>query len=317
MKSHIVARLPGGLGNQLFVFVAGLYFSGFLHWPLKVDLSRIDRKHGEESIKDFLEENFKKYVFEWRERERLKYFTIRWEATLQKSNQRYRKTLFLGDEDLHTSERKLLGLQSELRSKEKKVKVILDGYFQNFTFFDILKLDLIPNLSQLISIGNSSLSQERDEGIPNTCCIHIRLGDFYSELRNSLGVLNLDYYRKAIMKLMSFDANMEFHIFSNDIKLARILYAELSEFNVKWKENSEPKGKVEKQNSIEVLNEMTKYKNFILSNSTFSFWSAKLATGTRFVLYPSPMYFRSSFRGIGGLPRHWTSLSAEFLRNDE
>ena len=317
MKNHLIARLPGGLGNQLFVFAAALYYGKILDWPLKVDLSRIDSKHGKENIRDLLETRFDEYILEWRERDRFKSFTIRWESFWRRTGKRSFKTYFLNDQSLQINERKLMNIQSKLQWRRNGVAILLDGYFQDFTYFDYLESKLIPKLSHLIIDSDSYFPQESRECTKqNICSIHIRLGDFYSELRTSLGVLDVQYYLNAVKKLIALNSKMEFHIFSNDIKLARKLYAELNHYNVTWKNDLNSEIQIG-GNAIETLREMASYENFILSNSTFSFWSAKLATRTRDVLYPSPMYLNSNSTGIGGIPKHWTSLSAQFMRNDQ
>lgn len=90
------------------------------------------------------------------------------------------------------------------------------------------------------------------------CAIHIRLGDYDD---NYHPIQKMDYYDMAMSYL---PANTKYLVFSDDIKKAKTLFGN----NVDY---SEPK------HYMEDFALMKSCKNFIIANSTYSWWAAWLS----------------------------------------
>lgn len=95
--------------------------------------------------------------------------------------------------------------------------------------------------------------------------IHIRLGDYRQEKK--IGLLPTEYYERAIRYLANREYD-EIWIFTNDIEGARDIVSILPKFRQVWIPGN--------LSSAETLHLMTFCNDFIISNSTFSWWGAYL-----------------------------------------
>jgi glycosyltransferase involved in cell wall biosynthesis len=137
--------------------------------------------------------------------------------------------------------------------------VFLSGYFQSEKYF-------LHNRDYVIEMLNiSSLQEEvknRYGDYSDYFSIHIRRGD-YLNLQNYHGILDLDYYSKAIKQ---FGEKEKFIIFSDDIEWCKS--------NFEFLEN---KVFATCQEDWEDLILMSTCKGHIIANSTFSWWGAWLS----------------------------------------
>lgn len=140
---------------------------------------------------------------------------------------------------------------------------MISGYFQSEKFFkihqkEILSLFEIDEKSQNIIFEkyNSSLDQD-------TCSLHVRRGD-YQSVQHILPILPISYYVDAVEKI---GKDKLYFIFSDDIN---------------WCKNNfdfiPNKIFIENNTDIIDLYLMSKCKNNIIANSTFSWWGAWLNT---------------------------------------
>lgn len=151
----------------------------------------------------------------------------------------------------------------------KRKNYILDGYFQSEKYFvtnkELIKKEL-RNKEILVS-----------NAYKDSVCVHIRRGDYTSSLYTHMLVCTLDYYKEAIKLLQKENKKLTFHIFSDDIEWvkknlkidAKVIY---EDSNKKYFENFE---------------EMYNCENFILSNSSFSWWAEYLSFKSNTTIAPS------------------------------
>lgn len=158
-----------------------------------------------------------------------------------------------------------------LNSELSYLKNRFIGYWQNPEFYSNQKEFLLSSLDKHEDF-NSEVPLQKSS---NTL-IHIRRGDYIEwneELPNS-------YYIKAIKEILKVDDKATFDIFTdsqdsdNDVfKYAENVYNDVNE------------------NPLITLNRMTKYRNFIIANSSFSFFGAFLASKeSKKVFYPDPWF---------------------------
>lgn len=163
---------------------------------------------------------------------------------------------------------------SNLVQKIKSSKNIFffDGYFQNYNFLQsnvelIKRLSLDPKFKFDNSITDSNLA-----------AVHVRRRD-YLNMSEELGIT---YYQNALGYLKKTIGDFNFNVFTDDVEWCK----NNSLFNeaVSIKEAS-------LENTIDHFIEMTTYKNFIISNSTYSYMAAYLSTEIgKVVVEPKPWF---------------------------
>jgi len=158
------------------------------------------------------------------------------------------------------------------------------GYYQNTAFLD--KKYLKDKLS---------LQNEKNEG---SVMVHIRRGD-YIGLKEEL---KLKYYSTAINKLEKKLGGCEITIFTDDYSLK---IEDFKKFNVTKLFNDK------NDNVLETFKKMTRFQNFIISNSTFSFLAAYLGEEKSSTIYYPKPWMRNSEVEIKNFPDNWIPLINE------
>ncbi len=151
------------------------------------------------------------------------------------------------------------------------------GFFQtekNFLPIEkIIKKEFLVKTAA--SIENNCLLEKIDS--VNSVCLHIRRGDYLNSRWKNLQICNFEYYNNAINKILDSVDNPVFFVFSNtheDILWIKENYNfyDLSGhrfIDLFYVDLSNP--------DYEELRLMMRCKNFIISNSTFSWWAAWLS----------------------------------------
>lgn len=250
-SKRIVVHLQGGIGNQLFQFSFGEYLK--INYGLQViyDISTFDILGPERDFQiDLIRDRIP--VFETN-----KYFFSRH----RKFMKRGMRLLFR----LKPGVRYYNDLFSEkIVSSTKWNLIYFDGYWQNKMYAEwLIKNDqnfFVP-LNQFPEELNKYLEFIKHNTVTS---IHIRRGDYLlSSNKNTIGVCSLNYYNKAADYILSKDPDTKFLVFSDDIDWVKknlklhssCVYVE--EHDIK---------------SIWYIFLMSKCKNNIMSNSTFSWW---------------------------------------------
>lgn len=173
-------------------------------------------------------------------------------------------------------------LQSNIISKSKIS--FTNGYFQKS--FNSSELDILKGILKQFSIlDNPNCYPD------NNVLIHIRRAD-YIEIGEDL---KLEYYLEAINYFKKKISHPKFFILTNDrswvenniLPVVKCNYIDLSDARL-------------------ILNEMIRFKNIILSNSTLSYWGYMLNVNeTKTATVPNP-WFRNR-----NLPKYLEDLKAE------
>lgn len=274
VKKIAILELRGGLGNQLFI----LNFIDFLEKNnFKVySITNFYKSQENNSLKtdkrelyldgDFLKLNTPGKIFS---------NFLSFIVNLPKQrNSFWRKALF-----------KISKLficyvdDSNLVQKIQSSKNIFffDGYFQNFNLLQsnvqlIKKLSLDPKFKFNNSMIDSKL-----------VAVHVRRRD-YLNMSEELGVT---YYQNALIYLKKTIGDFNFNVFTDDVEWCR----NNSLFNdaISIKEAT-------LENTIDHFIEMTTYKYFIISNSTYSYMAAYLSTQVgKVVVEPKPWFTKLKY----------------------
>lgn len=286
--------LAGGLGNQLFMFVAALLVARLNGCGLQIyspTHSKGHKIHGS-SIEKF-------NLFPWAELLSGK-FHIRFSDKLQvklleKVNRNLKLANFLSYYRSDT-----LGYDNYLQKLSPPVTI--EGYFQSHRYYLEL-LSLEPNFS--LKLKNPSKEfhtmQRRLRDIPLTV-IHVRLGD-YKQHQNTVGILSPKYYENALLSLKI--EGTQVVIMSDDIIEARNMLAKLVPQDALWLSKFQVSAE-------ETMALMWLGEQYIIGNSSFAFWGAAMAKNPRNVVAPSKW-----FKGIEDpsnlVPTEWLRTQSFWL----
>ncbi len=270
-SSTVKFRMAGGIGNQLFIYAAGIYYEFKTGKNVVFDFSKKDfggRKHPSD-IRFFIPEG--KFT---NNKIRIFYNFILHQI---------QRHLGIKIPRLATYISPVVGHDENLLS-QKNIKHI-QGYFQSFRYIDepyvnetFLKmhfssenptyLNLLAKVKKLECIG-----------------VHVRRGDYHN-YKNYIGMLASEYYLNAIEKI-NLENNTYFqkiYFYTDDVdgfqhefapKLADVKYEIVSNSDL---------------TAEETLMLMSNHKHLVISNSSFSWWAAKLGASEKEIVAPNKWF---------------------------
>lgn len=176
-------------------------------------------------------------------------------------------------------------------------KYILIGYFQTEVPFGD---NVITSQSEFIEIFLAKkLSESRLSGSPfdsHTLVVHVRLSDYLSE--NEIGCLAPEYFKQAIILYRSKVNRVV--IFSDSESMALNEIKQVTNLPVEVFMTS-------KLSSVEALMTMCNAHNLIISNSSFSWWAARIASTSQRLTVVAPNRWFSKLKSPSYLvPSEWT-----------
>ena len=248
----IITKLKGGLGNQLFQYAAGRAVALHHKVPLKLDLTILKT--------DKLHNGY-----------RLDQFAI--QADIATDNEIVK--LKGGNNVLISALRKAGLVKKKSYFKEKRSSyfdrgifknnfVYLNGYWQNELYFSNIRELLLEELSPISSMNDLGCAYLEQIKKTNSVSLHVRRRD-YLTLEN-IGVLDVDYYMKAVEYIRKNLEEPTFYIFSDDLDWCKkslgfldgCIYVDRT------------------QTEIDDLKLMSFCQHNIIANSSFSWWGAWL-----------------------------------------
>lgn len=135
----------------------------------------------------------------------------------------------------------------------------LSGYFQTEKYFEHIESEIREIFTFRDSI--ESIAESMDINTNNSVSIHIRRGDYLSSPDHH-PTQDAEYYKRSISE---FGSDKIFYIFSDDIEWCRQIFTG-SNFRF-----------IDSGNPYADLCIMSKLKNHIIANSSFSWWGAWLS----------------------------------------
>ncbi len=292
MKRKIYLTLFGGLGNQLFQYACALNLSREIGADLVIDHISgfiFDRKFK----RNFnLPENFnvKKINF-------FEFFLILFLRVIKKLLFANTKTLsffniFILDE---TKQKSYLNNFEQLFKNYNIIYLI--GFFQTEKYFFANKQNIIKKLSQNKILNNKLKNIERKIN-KNSLMIGIRL---FEEAPGKIkkkfgGIEKFEFYEKSIKQIKSKTKISNIFIFSttNKDKIRKRL---------KFKSIIVDSCNDDDVLDIEYILLFSKFRNFIISNSTFYWWGAYLAGNKKKI----NVVYSNKFTNKSTIPLKWKS----------
>jgi hypothetical protein len=263
-RSQISMHLRGGLGNQLFIYSAGVLFAIRAKSGLRIFSHGID--HGE-CISDLsLPGNFKNFSSNSSSLKNLAAkFNHKW---IQRSSslQDFSDQIGYGVTNLNLVNNEKLYVKGFFQNKVYPETLAEKGF--EFQFPEHLNTNWIKKTRFEISSSKSVL-------------IHLRLGDY---LNSPLifGLLAVDYYEKVLLENNLL--NHRIYVISDDNRLAEYFFG-LSNL-IKPEFINPPRG----VSNLSLLGLFSSAHVLIISNSSYSWWGAWLAGPEVKVIAPYPWF---------------------------
>lgn len=262
----VIARLAGGLGNQMFMYAFNVAMAERNGVPLKLDTVggfRGDRTYQRKHLLDYLLPPVPP--------------ASRWESrrfplghTLRKLDRKINARLPLGRR-YYVQERSLR-FDPEIKNLKIVRPTVFNGYWQAPQYFD----DLDPPISERIRFPEaltSAIQAEADtiRAAENAVCLAIRR---YEEVpRPKHHILQLDYFQQAMARIEQAIENPHYFVFAQDMDWARS--------NIRSRHPVTFASEKDRHTGvIQDLYLMTQCRNYILSNSSLHWWAAWLNSST-------------------------------------
>ncbi len=287
----VVAKIMGGLGNQMFQYALGRSIALKTAQDLKLDISF------------FTKQKLRNYE--------LGYFKIDENFTSAREAK-----LLSGEGLINTVKRRLRIPIKKPKSYfaedifgyfyeellDKTTSIYLDGYWQNERYFRDVKSTLFEDFAlkdEISTIAQFYLAEIKSS---NSVSLHIRRGDYVTNQHtNSFhGTCGLSYYEEAVRYIEKQVDVPKYFIFSDDIAWCKQNFEFLQD-----------KIFIENTSSIEDLELMKNCKHNIIANSTFSWWGAWLGDFVdKIVIAPKQWFADKNIQNNVGelIPIDWIKI---------
>jgi hypothetical protein len=277
----IIAKLMGGMGNQMFQYAIARNLSIRNNVDLKIDLS-------------FLKNRNMGHNFVYRDYD-LDLFNINGDFNINFSN----KIVVANQPHYHYSQPFMNSVSNSLNTGNT---VLLDGYWQSPLFFseneeqirkDFEFKDDIENQTGIVKDMLDSIKSN------NSVMVNVRRTDYLNT--NFHGVMGLDYINNAKQIMDSKVENTHYFIFSDDVEWCK----ENIHFDNMTIVDHQYKG----DRFGHYLQLMSKCKHFIIPNSTFAWWGAFLNRDTdKIVIAPKQWFADNSINTTDLIPSNWIRI---------
>lgn len=270
-RAETQINLVGGLGNQLFGYVAGKYLEQVRGHRVVFNTWHIPRgltDHGVTVEGRNLEGKFKSIPP-----------ASHWKTPFQKN---------FGSKNP--------GWSPALARVGRGTGV--NGYFQTWKYADALDENIFSRDHLISREGSSAWLQENIESAKSLkpFMLHFRRGD-YKKVPDFMGLLGRDYYLKALAELREKFENPAVWVFSDEPQLARNFFKNLGdEFRFIIPPPVSDPG--------ESLVLMTYGRGHMISNSSFAWWGAYLSPESQIVTAPTP-WLRAPDDPHDLFPKNW------------
>jgi hypothetical protein len=288
----VIARLAGGLGNQLFMYAFAKALAQRNDVPLFLDVSSgfaKDRNYRRNFLLD--------YLIPQEQRATL------WQAqswpligrTLLSLRRKRNARLPLAQRD-YLRERKA-AFDEEIYHLHITRPIIVDGYWQTQRYFDDLPLrDLLQFPALLTQPVAAEYEAIHTSSTP--VCLAVRRYEEIPKLKRPVHILDADFYQRAMTKMEESVKNPHYFVFAQDMQWAKNNIRSAHPMTFASKKDADC-------GAIQDLYLMTQCRHHIISNSTLHWWAAWLATpNVGIVLTPT-----EGWSNLDILPAYWIQVT--------
>lgn len=271
----IVARIEGGLGNQLFQAAFGLQLAKTHGTDLVLDLSSYASQPAHGYMLDRFLFDVKKVDDQVGRRIPVRY----------RENGTSRWTDWLAKDSLRRVRERPFGFQEAyLRDTQNDSYVV--GYWQSERFFPDVRDEILAQFQPRAFLSSTTSTMRDTMANQKSIALHVRRGDYLSNPVNwsIYQSLPMDYYRDSVEEYLEANEGATLYIFSNDIAWCQ----EHLEFRCPIKYVTHTNS----QNCHEDMWLMTSAGCCVIANSTFSWWGAWLNQRPDKTVYAPDSWFR-------------------------
>jgi len=284
----VIAKIIGGLGNQMFQYAAGRSLALANGCRLKLDISGFDTYaiHNGYELGLF---NIKAEIASAEEVARIVGRSPRLARFLRKRAGLGKKSYYL--------ER---NFSFDPWFFNRTPPVYLDGYWQSWKYFEPCASQIREELTfSRPLVGKNAVAAKRIAEV-NAVSIHVRRGDYVANRATNTvhGFVGVDYYKEAIRRIYDTVSVPLFFVFSDDLAWAR--------GNLGFGDDAIFIDHNTGASSYEDMRLMSLCRHHIIANSSFSWWAAWLGHHAgKLVFYPGD-WFATDDKDISSLcPPEW------------
>jgi hypothetical protein len=259
----------GGLGNQLFQIAAGMHVRDIYHREVIYSPGLLTRNR----FRNVTPRKFDSCAFLYEEEiDQIRFLPER----IKISESLFPKNLVKETDLFDTSIGKI----------DAQTRYLM-GYFQSYSTVSTVSNDLVERFAK----ASETLPPIKSD-LSEALAIHIRFGDYRTNTSTKKfhGLTSMSYYVDGVSRLMERGDFSAILIFSDEPNFA------LKEFREHYSGPLSISAADDTESPISDLLAMSSAKGLVMSNSTFSWWSAWLGTqiGNLKVVAPSPWFAQES-----------------------
>lgn len=296
----IIAKLTGGLGNQMFQYAAARRLACLHNAALKLDISFLDKGLNSTTPRTFLL-NHLAVTASIATPHEVAEITGEGKSALQSVLSRVCTVMGMSQQCNGVFNERSFNFDPDVLALPDNT--YLAGYWQSEKYFQDIE-NIIR--SEFVSENNlESRNLETADLIKttNSVALHVRRGDYVADahVHKVHGVCSIDYYHRSVKKIADTVGKIHLFVFSDDPKWAseNLVFP----FPVM----------VINQNSHATpyldLQLMSLCKHHIVANSSFSWWGAWLANGSdKLVIAPDRWFNDPDFNTRDLIPSGWQRL---------
>lgn len=260
----VIARLAGGLGNQLFMYAFARALAVRNEVPLYLDTASgfaRDRSYRRNFLLDYL-------IPSTPRASRFQSHNLPLIGRTLLSLDRKRNARRPLDQRSYLRERQP-GFDAGIHDLRVRRPLIVDGYWQAPQYFDDLPLrELIRFPGALVSAVAPEARAVQASATP--VCLAVRRYEEIPKLKRPVHILDADYFRRAMARVEESVENPHYFVFAQDMQWARDHLA--SRHPITFARTKDPDA-----GAIQDLYLMSQCRHFIISNSTLHWWGAWLS----------------------------------------
>lgn len=286
----IIAKLQGGLGNQMFQYAAGKALSVAKNQPLYLDISSFKA----------LQEGITPRSF------KLDYFNITADFADKQILSKFDEKPSLVNRGINKfipyykkKNYSHPGFQFDRNFFKTGNNVLLNGYWQSYLYFEKINKIIINDFGFKDRYKKEIISELKLINNFQSVSVHIRRSDYVTNkiAADVLGCLSSHYYEQAVQLISERIKEPYFFIFSDDPEWVK------SNMHIN---NSTI---IETNNELHDLILMSTCKHNIIANSSFSWWAAWLNKNTgKTVVAPQKWFIDTSINTNDLIPNTWIRL---------
>jgi len=282
----IIARLQGGLGNQLFQYAAARSLATRLHKPFRLEtITSLQKDKLRHIALHDLQAGFE--LASAAEVKKFVYF-----PTLYRH-----KPAFFSKLGKHIYREPHFHFDPHFLQLGDPV--FIDGFWQSHLYFKEIDSIIRQDFTVKPELVKNVIAKGIELQDKSSVAVHIRRGDFLqSKAAAYHGILDAGYYTKAIALIKEKVPGASIHYFSDDIEWVKAnLPADNAEFVSAFTKSA-----------IEDFYLMTKCNHNIIANSSFSWWTAWLNNNPGKIVVAPKQWFAVGHNTNDLIPGGWIRI---------